>query len=144
MKCVPVHQSRQVYNARLTSNLSTWHPLSTWALAICECLRIMSKHVSLAILFAVLALVQGVHDDGGSDLHAKYSFSVVLNHDNPSYILHWSVNLNTKEVSFAINSSSQGWVGLGLSKTGQMIGSDVVTAWIDDNGEPQLQVRAEL
>lgn len=100
----------------------------------------MTTAVSIAILAAVLAVCWGDHpiDDGG--LHANYSFSTILNHD-PSYVLQWSVDLSKEEVSFAVNVSSQGWVGFGLSRNGQMIGSDVVTAWITDRGQPQLQVR---
>ena len=76
---------------------------------------------------------------GESNLAEKYSFKLSLNED-PSYMLYWSVDLDQKEVSFAVDVNAQGWVGLGLSKNGQMIGSDVVTAWIKDDGEPQLQV----
>lgn len=74
------------------------------------------------------------------DLEAKYSFHLTLN-ERPRYMLYWSVDLAKKEVSFAVDVNALGWVGLGLSKNGQMIGSDVVTAWITDDGMPQLQDR---
>jgi hypothetical protein len=99
----------------------------------------MLKNISLLIAAIILASAEGDH----GSLHDKYHFSLLLSQD-PSYMLHWSVDVSKQEASFAVNVSSQGWVGLGLSRNGQMIGSDVVTAWIDDGGEAQLQVRTSL
>ena len=75
----------------------------------------------------------------GSDNTDDYMFSTTLNQD-PEYVLHWSVDLEEEEVRFALEVESTGWIGLGISENGQMIGSDVFTTWIDDQGEVQLQV----
>lgn len=97
----------------------------------------MLGYNTFVILAALLTVAQS---DLSSHLQDEYSFSMVLNH-NPSYTLHWSVDVDREEVRFAVDADSQGWVGLGLSRTGQMIRSDVVTAWIDNDGKAQLQVR---
>ena len=97
------------------------------------------NYIAVLVLARAMMVAQGDHGGQSTSLHDKYSFSMVLNHD-PSYVLHWSVDVTSREVSFAVNASSRGWVGLGISKTGQMIGSDVATAWIDDIGKAQLQV----
>ncbi len=88
-----------------------------------------------AIIIAALFIVS----HSGHALHDKYPFSHTFNED-PSYVLHWKVDLGKDLVQFAINTSSRGWVGLGLSKTGQMIGSDVMTGWADASGKIQIQV----
>ena len=36
--------------------------------------------------------------------------------------------------------ASKGWVGLGLSFRGNLVGSDVVLGWVSDSGEATLVV----
>lgn len=75
----------------------------------------------------------------GHTLHDSYPFSLSLSKE-PSYIVHWKVDLGKETIKFAVNASSKGWVGFGLSKTGQMTGSDIWTGWVDASGQIQLQV----
>ena len=75
---------------------------------------------------------------GAHDLFTEYRFSAVLADDD--YTLHWNVDLEGKEISFAINVLTTGWVGFGISPNGQMPGSDVVIAWVDDNGQVSFNV----
>ena len=96
----------------------------------------MNALTSTLLFIAAFSVAQA---DPTHDSLDSYPFRMVLN-DNPSYVLHWSVNVTEKMVRFAVNTSARGWVGLGLSRTGQMIGSDVVTAWVDESGRAQLQV----
>lgn len=93
------------------------------------------------ILILVVAAFFVAQTEGVHNLANSYPFSQKLNH-NPSYILHWKIDLNSKVIGFAVNASvGNGWVGFGLSKSSQMIGSDVVIGWVDDQGQVKLHVR---
>ncbi len=50
------------------------------------------------------------------------------------YTLHWSFNVEEQSIRFAVNVSTTGWVGLGLSPTGGMPNSDIVIGWVNDQG----------
>lgn len=79
------------------------------------------------------------HDDH-PNLEKSYSFKSVLNNDtNGIYTLHWRFDKATKTIFFAVNVSTNGWVGLGLSPNGGMKGSDIVTGWVN-NGISYFQV----
>ena len=95
----------------------------------------MTNRLLLLGLLALLAKTEGLRTS-----LQDYPFKMALNSD-PSYEVHWEVDLEKEEVRFAVNASSRGWVGFGLSRTGQMIGSDVVIGWQDEKGEFQMQVR---
>ena len=57
-----------------------------------------------------------------------------------SYRLHWSFNVEEQSIRFAVNVSTTGWVGLGLSPTGGMPNSDIVIGWVNDQGQAFLHV----
>ena len=77
---------------------------------------------------------------GHADL-SKYPFSRVLYDDEGQYYgLHWNFNIAAKTIHFAVNVSTSGWVGFGVSPTGQMPGSDVVIGWIAENGNIYFHV----
>ena len=89
---------------------------------------IATMKMKLLILFALVALGSCAH----VDLQAKYPFSVVLLDDGEEYYgLHWNFTRSTESIYFAVNVSTTGWVGFGLSPNGQMPGSDVVIGWVD-------------
>ena len=73
------------------------------------------------------------------DLSKEYRFQRVLDSEE-SYVLYWSFDLEAGTIAFAVNVSTTGWVGFGLSPNGQMPLSDVVIGWVDDNGQPQFHV----
>ncbi len=56
------------------------------------------------------------------------------------YTLHWSFNVEEQNIRFAVNVSTTGWVGLGLSPTGGMPNSDIVIGWVNDQGQAFLNV----
>ncbi len=94
-------------------------------------------------LFLLLALVSLC---SAGDLSTRYRFQQVLDSES-KYVLHWSFDLDagdTGTISFAVNVSTTGWVGFGLSPNGQMPLSDVVIGWVDDQGEPQFHVSFQL
>ena len=71
----------------------------------------------------------------------RYPFNVVLfDQDGQYYSLHWNFQASTQSIYFAVNVSTTGWVGLGLSPNGQMPGSDVVIGWVSDTGEAYFHV----
>ena len=75
------------------------------------------------------------------DLQINYQFSLVLFDQGDQYYgLHWSFDRSTEAIYFAVNVSSTGWVGFGLSPNGQMPGSDVVIGWVSNSGEAYFHV----
>ena len=77
-----------------------------------------------------------------SDLKTKYSFSTALLNDANAghYTLHWNFTRETKMIYFAVNVSTAGWVGFGLSPNGGMVGSDVVIGWVNKDGAAYFKV----
>ena len=72
---------------------------------------------------------------------SSYPLSAVLrDRDGEVYTLHWGFDVGAKTIRFAVNVSTTGWVGLGLSPTGGMPNSDVVIGWVNDGGQAFLQV----
>ena len=71
------------------------------------------------------------------DLSAEYSFSMALHDD---YTLYWNYDVSEESISFAVRVRTEGWVGFGISPTGQMPGSDVVIGWVDEQGNTSFHV----
>lgn len=95
------------------------------------------KLVTLVLTFLLTSsLAVGARDDFSQD----YPHRMVLSAD-PSFVVHWKVDLERERIRFAVNASSRGWAGFGLSRTGQMIGSDVVIGWMSEDGDFVLHVR---
>jgi hypothetical protein len=93
-----------------------------------------------ALLFFLSAagplLVAGDHAD-----LSKYPFSRVLYDEEGQYYgFSWNYDIEAKTIYFAVNVSTEGWVGFGVSPTGQMPGSDVVIGWVADNGNTYFHV----
>ena len=94
--------------------------------------------MKLLVLFvAFLPLVLGI-----GDLSSNYLLSTTLHMDENGniYRLHWNIDIGDQTVHFAVNVSTTGWVGFGLSPNGGMPGSDVVIGWVDDSGKAFLDV----
>jgi len=65
----------------------------------------------------------------------SYPNSLVLD-EAGKYKLYWKLSLNSSDatngiISFAAEVETDGWLGLGISPSGNMIGSDVVIGWVD-------------
>ena len=91
----------------------------------------------LNLLFLVIGLVcccQGIL--GSHELSKEYNFSAELAGDD--YILHWTADRTSEEIRFAVNVSTTGWVGFGLSPNGQMPDSDVVIGWVAFDNDSQV------
>ena len=75
------------------------------------------------------------------NLQAEYPFSAVLRDEGGQYYgLHWNFTRSTESIYFAVNVSTTGWVGFGLSPNGQMPGSDVVMGWVASSGQTYFWV----
>ena len=99
------------------------------------------------VIFSALSSSNGVHSGNADhshhhkDLESEYSFKLVLR--DGSYTLHWKFDLEAETIGFAVNVSTRGWVGFGLSPNGGMTGSDVVIGWVKD-GSVHFNVSADL
>ena len=89
---------------------------------------------ALSMLLLCLHCTFGAHD-----LAEEYRFSTNLDTDG-AYKLHWSFDLEAKTIAFAVNVSTTGWIGFGLSPNGQMPRSDVIIGWVEDGGRVEFQV----
>ena len=89
------------------------------------------------LLSLVYSLVAGAH----VDLSLKYPFKrSVLDGQGQSYELYWNYSIAAGTIHFAVNVSTMGWVGFGVSPNGQMPGSDVVIGWIAADGKKYFHV----
>lgn len=83
--------------------------------------------VVLTILSCCVAVAHG-------NLETEYNFKFVLRDDEQgTYVLYWKFDVATETIGFAVNASTRGWVGFGLSPNGGMPGSDVVIGWVKDD-----------
>ena len=72
----------------------------------------------------------------------NYRNSTTLHHDRAgkTYILYWDVDISTQTIYFAVDASTTGWVGFGISPDGGMPDSDVVIGWVSRDGEQHFKV----
>ena len=101
-------------------------------------------YTTISFFLLSLALVcNGINRYDGSTtaLSGKYPFHVALSTDPTyQYDLYWKVDLEEEIIQFAVNVSTTGWIGFGLSPNGQMPGSDVLIGWISDDGVGTISV----
>ena len=96
-----------------------------------------TRSLSVTTLFVLAAAMQLQMVKCAHNLDEEYRFSAIL---DDGYKLHWNFDLEQETIAFAVNVSTTGWVGFGLSPNGQMPGSDVVIGWVDNNGNTQFHV----
>ena len=93
-----------------------------------------------AVLLLLLAVLATSSTRAAHDLSQEYRFARSLT-DDDQYWLHWSIDTEKDTISLAVNVSTTGWVGFGISPNGQMPNSDVVIGWVNDVGN-QFQVQS--
>ena len=75
------------------------------------------------------------------ELSSKYPFQKVLFDDlGQFYRLYWNYSIAAGTIHFAVNVSTTGWIGFGVSPNGQMPGSDVVIGWVAADGQTYFHV----
>uniref|UniRef100_A0A914XB51 DOMON domain-containing protein n=1 Tax=Plectus sambesii TaxID=2011161 RepID=A0A914XB51_9BILA len=61
---------------------------------------------------------------------------------NGKYLLNWNPPTNGSDYfTFECVVATRGWLGLGFSPNGAMTDADIVIAWVDANGNPQISDR---
>ena len=118
---------RRTSRARHGARDHKYHALVS-ALSLCACSllcwRRSSTMRSLLCLLALLPFVLG-------NLSSRYAFTTTLyNGGEDTYVLHWNFSTAERTIAFAVNVSTTGWVGFGLSPDGGMVNSDVVMGWV--------------
>ena len=74
------------------------------------------------------------------DLASGHSFFAALD-ESQKVKLYWNVDTAKKEISFAVEAQTTGWIGFGISSgQGKMAGADIVIGWVED-GKPYFKVR---
>ncbi len=79
----------------------------------------------VAVFVALFAATYSAH----LPFNEKYPFSLTLVDD--SYYLYWNFSRTEETIQFAVRVKTEGWVGFGISPSGQMPGSDIVIGWVD-------------
>ena len=91
--------------------------------------------LALAFLLATCGTVLSLVAVHGLDL-SKYPFrKVLLNDQGQYYALYWNFSIPEATIHIALNVSTTGWVGFGVSPTGHMPGSDVIIGWVAHDGK---------
>jgi len=81
---------------------------------------------SLLCLLTLLPIVLGTHVNS-----LRYPFTMTLyDRNGDTYVLHWNFSTADRTIAFAVNVSTTGWVGFGISPNGGMVNSDVVIGWV--------------
>ena len=75
------------------------------------------------------------------DLEQKYPFATDL---EEGYRLYWDFDLQEQKIAIAVNVSTNGWIGFGISPTGKMEHSDIVVGWVNKDGTAQFHVSSYI
>uniref|UniRef100_A0A914W9W3 DOMON domain-containing protein n=1 Tax=Plectus sambesii TaxID=2011161 RepID=A0A914W9W3_9BILA len=95
----------------------------------------------LFCLLAFLALSTAQQQLQQTQQRPNYTHHAVLD-PNGKFLVHWRPGTNdTDFITFECEVATQGWIGLGFSSNGAMTGADIVIAWIDQSGKPQISDR---
>ena len=75
---------------------------------------------------------------GMQNLDLKYPFSDYL--DDGTFKLYWDFDMKQQKIDFAVNVSTNGWIGFGISPNGRMLQSDIVVGWVNSDGSAGFHV----
>ena len=94
----------------------------------------MKQIITALVLFtASMQLVAGMQN-----LDLKYPFSDYL--DDGTFKLYWDFDMKQQKIDFAVNVSTNGWIGFGISPNGRMLQSDIVVGWVNSDGSAGFHV----
>ena len=97
--------------------------------------------MKISTLSLLLSLLPLLATSAHVELSSRYPFQKVLFDDQEQfYGLYWNYSIAAGTIHFAVNVSTTGWVGFGVSPNGQMPGSDVVIGWVAANGKAYFHV----
>ena len=86
---------------------------------------LLIKSMQLLFELILITLLFGVECNHNL---SSYEFSKYL---HPKYNLHWNYPSDGK-ICMSVEVETMGWVGLGFSPNGGMIGSDIMMGWVKD------------
>jgi len=90
--------------------------------------------------FVILGTFQAKLING--DLSSEFTNSAFLD-EAATVTLYWSVDWDSKTVTFAVEALTTGWVGFGISEgRGQMIGGDMVIGGVANDGKYHFMVNS--
>ena len=71
-----------------------------------------------------------------------FKYDAILDR-NGNYSLHWNILPNNEHIiEIGLKVKTLGWISFGISPNGNMINSDIIVAWVDDNtGQGLIQKR---
>ena len=58
-----------------------------------------------------------------------------------NYLLKWKTDAIEKSVTFRVEVTTNGWVGLGFSKHGKTYEADMAIGWVNELGQTTFKVR---
>ena len=89
----------------------------------------------LIILFSVFGVLYAHHNE--------WEHHTVID-SRGIYHVSWRKDDIAEEITFLVEVKTRGWIGFGISPTGAMINSDLIIAWIDDNGKTHFHVSNQV
>ena len=105
------------------------------------CTNILQRSEDMKVLAccSLLLAVQGVCS--AFQFQKKYRDGVTMyNHTGRTFAVYWDANIDQQTIYFAVNVSTTGWVGFGISQDGGMPRADVVIGWISRDGRQHFRV----
>lgn len=82
-------------------------------------------------LFVVVVVSVSARDNG-------FNYSVLLD-EQTRFTLSWTPTVDN--IVFRVEAKTLGYLGLGFSSSGNMVGGDIVIGWVEDgSGKPYLLV----
>ena len=101
------------------------------------------KNGSFSLLFCWLISIQYYFClilSNNNNWENEFEYHIYLN-EHKTYQLFWT-HIDNETIEIGISVQTNGWIGMGLSQNGQMVNSDIIVGWVDDNtGIPYLQDR---
>ena len=105
-------------------------------------LKVSILNMEISALSLLLCLLPPLATGAHVELSSKYPFQKVLFDDlGQFYGLYWNYSIAARTIHFAVNVSTTGWVGFGVSPDGQMPGSDVIIGWVAADGRTYFHVK---
>ena len=102
--------------------------------------KIKLRRLEIAIVAFAAAIVHQAAHTCCTVTHVpiEYRYSTQL---GDGFQLHWSTDLEQQTIAFAVNVSTTGWIGFGISPDSGLVSqSDIAVGWVDNNRNVQFYV----
>ena len=96
------------------------------------------KRATAVLLFLAAAVhIASAYCSALKNLDQNYPYMTNL---DEGFKLYWKYDLEQQSITFAVNVSTNGWFGFGISPEGKMLDSDIVVGWVNSDGSAQFHV----